>query len=76
MLRQRVVHFLQTYRELGEVIHEELSYISDRGPGRDGTKNTFWKELTLKNMLYAPEIRKNLVFESLLNKHDFRMLFE
>ena len=34
------------------------------------------KNLTLNNVLYVPEIRKNLVSSSLLNKHRFRMVFE
>ena len=36
----------------------------------------FWKEVTLTNILYVPEICKNLVFSSLLNSHGFRMVFE
>ncbi|KAH9802189.1 hypothetical protein KPL71_001277 [Citrus sinensis] len=39
-------------------------------------KMTSGKELTLNDMLYVPEIRKNLVSGSLLNKHGFRMVFE
>ncbi|KAH9746354.1 CCHC-type domain-containing protein [Citrus sinensis] len=39
-------------------------------------KMTSGKELTLNNVLYVPEIRKNLVSGSLLNKHGFRMVFE
>ena len=34
------------------------------------------KELTLTNVLYVPEIQKNLVSGSLLNSHGFRMVFE
>ncbi|PKI76891.1 hypothetical protein CRG98_002678 [Punica granatum] len=34
------------------------------------------KKLTLNNVLYVPEIRKNLVSGSLLNKHGFVMVFE
>ena len=34
------------------------------------------KELTLTNSLYVPEIRKNLVFGSLLNSYGFQMVFE
>ena len=37
---------------------------------------TSGKELTLNDMFYVPEIRKNLVSGSLLNKHGFRMVFE
>ena len=37
---------------------------------------TFGKELTLTNVLYVPEIRKNLVSGSLLNSHRFWLVFE
>ena len=39
-------------------------------------KMTSRKNLTLNNVLYVTEIRKNLVYGSLLNKHGFRMVFE
>ena len=32
--------------------------------------------MTLINVLYVPEIRKNLVYGSLLNSHGFKMVFE
>ncbi|MCR2848059.1 hypothetical protein KN825_16100, partial [Weizmannia coagulans] len=32
--------------------------------------------LTLTNILYVPEILKNLVFGSLPNNHGFKMVFE
>ena len=34
------------------------------------------EELTLINVLYVPEIQKNLVSDSLLNNHGFRLVFE
>ena len=37
---------------------------------------TSGKELTLTNVLYVPEIRKNLVSGSLLNNLRFRLVFE
>ena len=46
------------------------------GRGNVILKMTSGKELTLKNVLYVPEIRKNLVSGLLLNKHGFRMVFE
>nr|AAK70407.1 pol polyprotein [Citrus x paradisi] len=46
------------------------------GQGKVALKMTSGKELTLNNVLYVPEIRKNLVSGSLLNKHGFRMVFE
>ena len=39
-------------------------------------KMTYGKDLTLNNILYVPDIRKNLVFGSLLIKHGFRLVFE
>ena len=39
-------------------------------------KMTSGKELTLANVLYVPEIHKNLVSGSLLNSHGFRLVFE
>ena len=39
-------------------------------------KITSGKELTLTNVMYVPEIRKNLVSGSLLNSHGFRLVFE
>ena len=38
-------------------------------------KMTFGKELTLNDVLHVPEIRKNLVFGSLLSKKGFRLVF-
>ena len=36
----------------------------------------FGKEPTLTNVLYVPEICKNLVSGSLLNSHGFQLVFE
>ena len=47
-----------------------------RGQGKVILKMTSGKSLTLNNVLYVPEIHKNLVSGSLLNKHGFRMVFE
>ncbi|XP_071916128.1 uncharacterized protein [Coffea arabica] len=46
------------------------------GQGKVLLKMTSSKTLTLNDVLYVPEIRKNLVSGSLLNKHGFRMIFE
>ena len=46
------------------------------GEGTVILKMTSDKHLTLKNVLYVPDIRKNLVSGSLLNKHDFRIVIE
>ena len=47
-----------------------------KGQGKVVLKMTFGKELTLTNVLYVLEIRKNLVFGSLLNCHVFWWVFE
>ena len=46
------------------------------GKGKVVLKMTLGKELTLTNVLYVPEIRKNLVSSSLLNSHGFRLVFQ
>ena len=43
-----------------------------KGQGKVVLKMTSGKDLTLINVLYVPDIRKNLVFGSLLNNHKFR----
>ena len=61
----------------GEKIYMGNSATSEiEGQGKVILKMTSGKELTLNNVLYVPEIRKNLVSGSLLNKHGFRMVFE
>lgn len=45
------------------------------GIGKIVLKMTSGKEVTLNNVLYVPEIRKNLVSGSLLSKHGFKMVF-
>lgn len=39
-------------------------------------KFTFGKVVTLVDVFYAPEIRKNLVFGGLLSKHGYKLVFE
>ena len=39
-------------------------------------KMTYGKEATLTNVFYVPKIHKNLVSSSLLNSHEFWMVFE
>ncbi|XP_022856455.1 uncharacterized protein LOC111377557 [Olea europaea var. sylvestris] len=46
------------------------------GKGKVILKMTSGKKLTLTNVLYVPEICKNLVSRSLLSKNGFRMVFE
>ena len=47
-----------------------------KGQGKVFLKMSFGNEVTLKNVLYVLEIRKNLVSGSLLNSHGFRIVFE
>ena len=47
-----------------------------KGKGKVVLKMTYGKKLTLTNVLYVPEIRKNLVFGSLINSHGFWLVFE
>ena len=46
------------------------------GEGTVILKMTFDKHLTLKNVLFVPNIHKNLVSSSFLNKHGFRIVIE
>ena len=47
-----------------------------QGQGKVILKMTSRKNLTLNNVLYVPEIHKNLISCSLLNKYGFMMVFE
>ena len=47
-----------------------------KGQGKVVLKMNYGKELTLTNVLYVPEIHKNVVSGSLLNSHGFRLVFE
>ncbi|KZV24436.1 hypothetical protein F511_24231 [Dorcoceras hygrometricum] len=63
--------------ENGEKLYMGNSATSEiKGQGKVVLKMTSGKELTLNNVLYVPDIRKNLMFGSLLNKHGFRIVFE
>jgi hypothetical protein len=44
--------------------------------GKVTLKMTFEKLLTLNNVLHVADIRKNLVFGSLLGKNSFKMVFK
>ena len=60
--------------ETGEKVFMGNSATSDiKGQGKVVLKMTSRKELTLTNVLYVHEIRKNLVSGSLLNSHGFRL---
>ena len=63
--------------EIGESMYMENSATSKiKVQGKVVLKMTYGKEVTMKNVLYVPEICKNLVFGSLLSNHGFRMVFE
>ena len=47
-----------------------------KGIGNVELKFTSWKIVTLTNVFYVPEVRKNLVSGSLLNKFGFKLVFE
>ena len=62
--------------EAGEKVFMGNSTTSEiNSQGKVVLRMTSGKELTLTNVLYVPEIRKNLVFGSLLNGHGFRLVF-
>ncbi|XP_060673944.1 TMV resistance protein N-like [Ziziphus jujuba] len=52
------------------------AYSKIQGEGKIVLKMTSGKDLTLNNVLYVLDIRKNLVSRSLLSKHSFRLVFE
>ena len=47
-----------------------------KGQGKVVLKMISRKELTWSNVLYVLEIRKNLVFGTLLNSYGFRLVFK
>ena len=55
----------------GKGVHGELYHFGHQGPTKSGLEMMSRKEMTLTNVLYVFEIRKNLVFGSLLNSHGF-----
>ena len=61
---------------LGKMCLSNSATLGIKGQGKAVLKMTFGKELTLTNVLYVTEIRKNLESGSLLNNHGFRLLFE
>ena len=60
--------------KIGEKVYMGKSATSEiQGQGKVVLKMTFGNELTITNVLYVNEIYKNLVFDSLLNSHRFRL---
>ena len=63
--------------ETGEKVFIGNSTTSEfKGQGKVVLKMTSGKEMTLTNVLYVPEICKNLVFGSMLNGHGFWLVFK
>ena len=63
--------------ETEEKVFMGNSVISEiKGQGIMVLKMTSRYEVTMTNVLYVPEIRKNLVSGSLLNSHGLRLVFE
>ena len=63
--------------ETGEKVYKGNSVTSEIiGQGKVVLKMTSRNELTLTDVLYVSEIRKNLVSGSLLNNHGFKLVFE
>ncbi|KAJ0519959.1 putative RNA-directed DNA polymerase [Helianthus annuus] len=67
-----------TFKEVvGEKLYMGNAATADiKGEGDVILKWTSGKELTLKNVLYVPDLRKSLVSGWMLNKHGFRLVFE
>ena len=62
--------------DIGEQLFTGNSSTSKvKGQEKIALKMTSGKELTLNNVLYVPDIRKNLVSGSLLSKNGFRLIF-
>ena len=63
--------------ETGEKVYKLNSATFEiKGQVKVVLKMTSGKKLTLTNVLYVPEIHKNLVSGSLLNSHGFRLVFD
>ena len=52
-----------------------ISTVDVKGIGQVELVFTFGKTLTLNNVYYVPEVRKNLVSDFLLNKFDFKQVY-
>ena len=52
------------------------STVAIKGKGSVELQFTSGKVLTLNDVYYVPEVRKNLVSGSLLNKFGFKLIFE
>ncbi|XP_057495650.1 uncharacterized protein LOC130780646 [Actinidia eriantha] len=72
----------ELFSSFKETLNGEQLYMGNSSSSKEvgqGTvilKMTSEKQLTLNNVLYMPDIRKNLVSGSLLVKHGFKLVFE
>ncbi|XP_073152041.1 uncharacterized protein [Henckelia pumila] len=73
--RKRYVFHLR-HRWRYKVVHGKLATSDVVGVGNVVLKMTSGKEMTLKNVLHVPDIRRNLISGSLLSKEWFRLVFE
>ena len=63
--------------EFGENVYMgNFATFEIKDQGKVVLKMNFGKELALTNVLDVPEIRKNLVFGSLLNNHGFKLVLK
>ena len=63
--------------EDGTVLYmKNSSTAAVKGKGKVDLEFTSGKTLTLTDVYHVPEVRKNLVSGSLLNKHGFKLVFE
>ncbi|GJW51718.1 probable BOI-related E3 ubiquitin-protein ligase 3 [Tanacetum coccineum] len=77
IVKQKFQDLLQLAVEHDRTVYGPNSATADiKGEGDVILKMTSEKELKLTNVLYVPEIRKNLVSGWLLNKFGFRLVFE
>ena len=71
--------FFNTYEPVddGTVLYIGNSSIATiKGKGTMDLEFTFGKIVSLTNVFHVPEVRKNLVSGSFLNKHGFKLVFE
>nr|KAJ0203951.1 hypothetical protein LSAT_V11C500267090 [Lactuca sativa] len=84
LIRELPVMFarIEWFRNIKVVDNDDKLFMGNsttsdiQGVGKIVLKMTSRRELKLNDVLYVPEIRKNLVSGWLLNKHGFRLVFE
>ncbi|KAF3625422.1 hypothetical protein FXO38_29778 [Capsicum annuum] len=70
--KQRVVLIICSGLSRRNALHGQLRYSKVKGTGKICLKMTSGKVLTLNNVLYVPEFRRNLISVSLLDKNGFK----